>query len=492
MGWLDQLRSIWYRLPGPQRIFLIGVTAAIIIIVSLVGAWAGRQEYAVLYAELEAESAASIVDQLRSQNVKYKLSDGGRTIRVPKSDVYDARLRLASSGLPHAGGEGYEILDTNKMGWTDFVQKLQYRRALEGEISRTIQALDEIAHARVHIVIPEPTLFQEDEKPTTASVVVKLHGGARLGEPRVQGIVHLVSAAVEGLEPDHVTVLDTRGRLLSSPADETGLLGATSNQIYLTRTVEENLVRKAQTALEQVLGPHKAVVRVSAELDFESTETTQELFDAENPVVRSEQRSEQTSADAGTSEESTTNYEVSKTIKRSVDSPGKVKRISTSVFVDGTYDVSDTGERQYVPRTPAEMQKLTTLLQAAIGFDRDRGDQLSVENIAFDDTEMQRTMQEMEKSQRLEMIQKIGGVAVSLLLAVGALLVLMRLFRRTVVSGAGVGGAATTLQVDEDMGEMPAVRKDIRQLKLERKVEEISKQPPEEIVRIIRAWMYES
>ncbi len=489
MRWFEQVRAIWSRLPASQRVFMASVAVALVILVVLVASWAGRQEYSVLYANLDSESAGAIVDKLRAQDIDYRLKEGGRTILVPRARVYDARLDLASAGLPHAAGQGYEILDSNKMGWTDLVQKLQFRRALEGEISRTIATLDEIVSARVHLVMPEPSLFEQDEKPTTASVVIKLRTGASLRDAKVQGIVHLVSAGVEGLQPDNITVLDTRGRLLSRPVEGDTLLGNTADQIHLTGVIETGLARKAQSALEQVLGPNRAVVRVSAELDFERVETTREIFDSANPVVRSEQRTEQTSEDAGTSEESVTNYEISKTIQHAVDTPGTIKRLSASVFIDGTYETGEDATRGYVPRDAGEMQKLEALIKTAIGFDASRGDQLTMENIAFDDSDLMRSVEEMNRTHHLEMIQKIGSVVVSVLLAGGVLLVLLKLMRR---AGAGAPVAAEADAVaampdEDDSAVMPG--KDIRVLRLEKKVKEISALPPVEIARIIRTWM---
>ena len=491
MEWFEQLKKIWTRLPAAHRVFMATVAVALIILVVAVVSWASREELSVLYAKLEPEDAGSIVDELESMGVEYKLGDGGRTIEVPRGDVYEVRLQLASEGLPNATGQGYEILDSNKMGWTDFVQKLQYRRALEGELARTIQTLDEVAQARIHLVIPEPSLFQEDERPTTASVVLKLRPGASVRDPQVQGIVHMVSAGVEGLTAENVTVLDTSGRLLSKPTDADGLLGVTGDQIYLTRTVEEDLVRKAQSALERVLGPNKAVVRISAELDFERVETTREIYDNETPAVRSEQRTEQSEGDGGSTEESITNYELSKTIQHAIDQPGAIRRLSASVFVDGTYQTGEDGVRAYLPRGDEEMNKLISLIKAAIGYNVQRGDELSVENIAFDDTQMQQTVKEMEKVHQLEMIQKIGTVAVSLLLAGGALFILWKLLGRVAAPAAGGRAASTTRLIDdEDDDEKP--ERNIERMRMERKLKDIAEQPPEDIARVIRAWMQEA
>lgn len=492
MEWFEQLRLIWTRLPAPQRVFMLSVVAGLLVLLVLLGGWATREPYAVLYGDVDPAAASEIVQELDASKIKYKLQDGGRTLLVPKNVLYDARMRLASAGLPQAAGQGYEILDTNKMGWTDFVQKLQYRRALEGEIGRTIQSLDEIAQARVHLVIPEPSLFEEDEKPTTASVVLKLRNGSSLRETHVQGIVHLVAASVEGLDPGQVTIIDTRGRLLSRPVDGESLLGSTADHMQLVRSIEDGLVQKAQTALERVLGPNKSVVRVSVELDLERAETTREVYDAENPVVRSEQRSESTSGETGNSEQSTTNYEISKTVQHIVGSAGTVKRLSASVFVDGTYSNNAAGEREYVPRSPEELQKLSNLIQTALGYDPQRGDQLSVENIAFDDTEMQRTLEEMEQTHLLEMVHRLGGLAVTVLLAGGLLFILWRLvFRKP--TAVEVTGAVTEDEEEEVADELAQKARDKREMRLMKKVEEISKQhEPEDVARIIRAWMRES
>ncbi len=492
MGWFDQVKRIWNRLPSAHRVFMGVVAVALVILIVVVVSWAGREEFTVLYAKMEPEDASAVVDELTSMNIDYKLADGGRTVEVARGDVYEARLQLASEGLPQSSGQGYEILDTNKMGWTDFVQKLQYRRALEGELARTVQTLDEVAQARIHLVIPEPSLFQEDERPATASVVIKLRSGAALREPQVQGIVHMVAAGVEGLQADNVTVLDTSGRLLSKPSDAESLLGVTGDQIYLTRTIEEDLVRKAQTALERVLGPNKAVVRISADLDFERVETTREIYDSETPAVRSEQRTEQTAGDGGSTEESVTNYEISKTIQHAVDTPGTIRRLSASVFIDGTYETSEEGEREYVPRGSDEMEKLISLVKAAVGYSAERGDELSIENIAFDDTEMMQTVKEMQKVHQLEMIQKIGSVVVSLLLAAGAIFILWKLLARA--SAPAAGGRVSNMPglEDEEDEEESRPARDLRQIRLERKIKDLSEQPAEDIARVIRAWLQEA
>ncbi len=497
MDLFEQIKTIWDRLPGQQRVFMVFIIITLIAVIVIGGTWAGRVEYGVLYSNLSSEDMGDIVQELESRGVKHKLTNNGTTVSVPKTSIHETRLSLASAGLPSAGGQGYELLDSNKMGWTDFVQKIQSRRALEGEIGRTISSLQEVASARVHLVIPESALFAKDEKPVTASVVVNLKSGRQLQDSHVQGIIHLVAAGVEGLQPTNITVLDTSGRLLSRPSDD-GLLSTSSDQLQLTATVENSLIRKVQTALERVLGPNKAVVRISTQLDFQQSETTSETYDSENPAVRSEMRSESSGGDDGTNEESTTNYEVSKTIQRVVHTPGTIERLSVSVFIDGTYSTDEEGVKEYVPRSDLEMLQLTNLVKASLGFDPARGDELSIENIAFDNTEMDNTLVQLQKDQQMQMIEKMGGLAVSVILAAGALFILWRLIRKmTVVQVApGAGGRASgadgSAGLIDDLDDTDVKTTDIKQLRLQKKLEEISKSEPDDIARIITAWMREA
>jgi flagellar M-ring protein FliF len=487
---LEQLRRIWERLPGTQRATIVMIGIALVAIIIFVGTWASRTEYAVLYGNLDPEDAGAVTEELRSQNVAYKLGNGGRTVLVPNDKVYDTRLTLASAGLPNNNSQGYELLDTSKLGWTDFVQKLQFRRALEGEIGRTIQSLDAVQAARVHIVMPEPSLFVEETRQPTASIMVKVRPGASLREAEVRGIVHLVASSVEGLQPGQVTVIDTSGRLLSSPQDPNDLLGSSSDQLTLARSIEEGLARKAQSALEQVLGPNRAVVRVAAEIDLERAERTREIYDGENPVVRSEQRSQQETADAGTSESATTNYEISKTIERIVDTPGSIRRLTASVFVDGSYQVAPTGERTYVPRSAEEMQKLTSLIKNVIGYSADRGDELSVENLPFDDTEAERAREALEKTQGFDKLREIAGTALPALIGLGALGLLWRMVSRA-RSGFALAQTAALTEGELEPTRALLPRKGEEALRMEKRLRQVSQESPETIARVVRAWLTE-
>lgn len=489
---LGKLGQFWSRLNSNQKVLVGGLSAAFVALVLFVLSWASQPDYAVLFANLEPADGSSILDRLRTDKIPYQVRDGGRTILVPQNSVHETRLSLAGAGLP-GSGTGYEILDTNKLGWTDFVQKLQYRRALEGEIARTIQTLEEVQAARVHLVIPEPSLFVSEEKPTTASVVLRMKPGGRLAAPQVRGIVHLVSSAVEGLHPEDVTLLDVMGNLLSQPHQDP-LVGVTSDQISLVRGLEEQLTGKVQTLLETVLGPGKAVVRIAAEMSFEKKEETLESYDAESPVVRSEERTDQTGSDGSKTESATTNYEISKKVAHISSPTGQIKRLTASVFVDGTY--GGTGKQKtYVPRTADELTKFENIIRTAVGFDPARGDLLTVENVQFDTSAIDRERKEMENAGRLELLMNVGSKVGSAALVLIVLFMLVKVLRRS----TSESGERSTRGVDVTVGgggpallESKHVEEDIEFKRIQYKLQELAKEKPEDLGRLVRIWLRES
>lgn len=491
MNLLERAARIWRRLPPRQRgLFALGGVGFLVLFIAVL-TWAMRPEYGVLYSNLDPADAGTIIDRLKSDNVSYQLRDDGRTVLVPAKSVHELRLNMAGAGLP-SSGTGYEILDNSKLGWTDLVQKVQNRRALEGEIARTIQTLHEIQSARVHLAIPEPTLFASQEKPTTASVVLQLKPGARLNPGQVRGIVHLVSSSVEGLLTENVTLLDSQGTLLSSPAADP-LAGGTSDQLGIVRDVEDTLTQKVETLLDTVLGPGKSVVRIAVKMDFEHTETTLESFDADNPVVRSEQKSAVTDPDGNKTETGTTNYEISKRVERKTGPPGVIDRLTASVFVDGTYQTADDGTQTYVPRSTEEMAKFENIIKTALGFDAKRGDQLTVENIAFDNSAQQTEREEQVKDRKMEMLLQVGGRVGSVVVAVLVLFLFLRALRRSSVFASGSSSVALesggrSLDRATHVLDRPESTEADR---IRQRVLQLGREKPEEVSRLLRAWLRE-
>ena len=398
-----------------------GAAAAGVVVLWL---WLQKPELQILYSNLSAEDASAVVGKLRDGHIPYELSSDGAAILVPSDQVHELRLQLASQGLPQGGGVGFELFDRNTFGATEFVQKLNYKRALQGELTRTISQLSEVSQARVHLVTPERALFSDRQEAPRASVVLTLRPGRVLSETQVQGVVHLVASSVEGLQPDAVTVVDSHGRILSkSSGGESETFKMTNSQLDYRRAVEKDMENKIQTMLEQVVGPGKAAVRVSAVLDLRQVELTEEKFDPDTAAVRSEQRSQekasgssesgasgipgvtsnvppaaQTQAPAaanGTTNQNNSqkkneviNYELSKTVSRIIEPVGTIKTLSVAALVDGTYEAAkgtnNQATRKYVPRTAEEMKKLEDLVKNAMGYSQTRQDQVVVTNVPFE------------------------------------------------------------------------------------------------------------
>ncbi len=408
---MDQAKKLYQDLTLRQRI----VTASVLVLVMAgflaLFLFTNRSAYRVLYSDLSPEDAADVVNWLKNEKIPYQVANGGDTIKVPEDKVYDARLSLASAGLPKGGNVGFEIFDQTGLGVTDFVQHINYQRALQGELERTIERFPQVKTARVHLAQPKDSLFVTDRQEPTASVVLTLKRGRELNQTQVQGIVHLVASAVPRLSDKNVTVVDTSGRVLyENDLQKDELTGLTSAQLVYQRRLEEYYKHKIQSMLENVLGPNRAVARVSAEIDFDRVQISEDRYDPDTAAIRSEQKILETRKDSEasgipgvkgglasklqgnlgqiepglvkTKEETTTNYEITRMQRQVSGSVGKLKRLSVAVLVDGIYK-KEGEEEAYVPRSPEEMANLEKIVKAAMGFSEERGDEVSVLNVPF-------------------------------------------------------------------------------------------------------------
>jgi len=404
---IGDIGRAWQNAAPAQRLGLGAFAVICLGLLALVGSMARKPQYAVLYANLQQEDAAAVVQRLRDMKVLYRVSGGG-TIEAPADTIHELRLDLAAEALPGGGQSGFELFDRTRLGLTDFGERLNYQRALQGELARTIAHLDAVEEARVHIALPAERLYTGEQKAPTSSVVLKLQGAQTLNAAQVRSIVHLVSGAVEGLDPESVAVLDTRGRLLSNPDDSgprgTGLAAA-SNQLQLRREYEQGIEAAVQSMLDGVLGPGKSVVRASAELVFESVERERETYEpAEegNGVLESRREFRETyrgttegaaigvpgvSSNTGSSaskvaiahkpgadeyeqSEVSAQYLVSRQRERRLQPPGQVKQISLSVFIDKEADLG-------------EVEDLSEAVAAAAGLDPTRGDAVVITRMPF-------------------------------------------------------------------------------------------------------------
>ncbi len=393
-GWDTKKKIVFIALA------IVGISAVILLIT-----WAQAPTYQVLYTNLQPQDAGAIVAKLQEMKIPYKTN--ATSILVPAEKVYDLRLQLASMGLPRGGGVGFEIFDKMGFGTTEFVQKINLKRALQGELARTIRSLQEVQECRVHLSIPERSIFTTEQEPASASVLLKLYPGVRLSKKQIVGITHLVASAVEGLEPENVTIIDDRGNVLSTKEDEVAML--TTSQLEYQRAVEKDLEKRVVSILEPVVGKGKVRAKARVNIDFTKIEETKEFFDPDGQVVRSEQKlveQKNTPSPQGVpgvqsnlpgksttragvfssgsvKQTQTINYEISKVVSHVIAPVGKIKRLSIAVIVDGKYTKDKSGKEKYVPRSEEEIANYEDLIKKAVGFSEERGDEIKVLNMPF-------------------------------------------------------------------------------------------------------------
>lgn len=503
-----QLTGLVGRLSSAQKMMIGFVTlaavAGIIVLVTVVNA----PTYSNLFKNLSPEDASKIVGKLKEKSIPYQLDDGGKSILVPKQNVYEMRLALAGEGLPQSSVIGYEIFDRTNLGISDFVQKVNYRRALEGELARTILTLEEVEAARVHLVVPEKVLFKEDEKPSTASVVLKLRSSKPLKAEVVQGIAHLVSSSVEGLESGNVTIVDSRGRLLSDVHKPNSVAALTATQYEMQQQVEAYLGQKAQMLLEGVVGNGNAIVQVNAELDFRQVERTLELYDPDKTAVRSEQINEEKSSSGDSLPPSTrsntvTNYEVNKTVEHIVENLGSIKRLTVAALVNGVPStVTREGQKvtEIQPRPEQEMRQLTDLVRKAVGFNPVRNDEVSVTNLTFGThlPEQEFVYRSSPLGDWTEYKEQVF-LGIAMLGTVLVLWSLMRRFRSRIelpVFETEVQSLGAQLDAKRSMIELPNPEEEISTdalLRNERRkrISEYIREKPGDSARLLKVWLTE-
>lgn len=418
LEFFQNIKTKLQSLSTPQKIFYTGSLAVLIGSLAFLFYTVNRVDYAPLYTKMSEEDLGSVVDALKAKKIPYQLTSA-HSISVPKDRLYEVRLALATDGVLKGSGVGFEIFDQQKLGSTDFVQKINYQRALQGELSRTINRLNQVEESRVHLVIPSESLFVEDQKQPSAAVVVKLRPGAKLAPQEVQGIVNLVCSAVQGLNDDKVTVLSTDGHVLFKKNAGDDSLQMSNVQMQYKTNVENDLRNKVLAMLDPVVGANRAVARVSTDIDFSNVKVSEDRYDPDSSVIRSQQRSTETtnggeigakgnpdvpinvesklmqtpSKEGGPQQKTasrqkeTVNYEISHTTRQITQTPGNIKKISVAVIVDGPYEMKPDSTGKQVPtfvgRTPQQIKTLEDIVRKAVGYNEARGDQITVTDIPF-------------------------------------------------------------------------------------------------------------
>jgi flagellar M-ring protein FliF len=476
----QQLAGIWKQLGLNQRISVVMATLA--TIVGLVGLayWSSRVDYALLYGKLDEAEASKVIAALDEAKVPYKISRAGGSILVPSDKVYQLRMQMAGKGIPRGEGVGFEIFDKANFGISDFVQRANYTRAVQGELARTISQLDQVESARVMIVMPENRLLNDSQRKPTASIFVRVKGNGQLPTSAVNSIRFLVANSVEGLQANNVSVVDNQGNVLSENQENDSIAGLSGNQLSARRNFEQYLTKKAEGMLEKVLGSGQAVVRVSADINWDTITTTEEKFDPDGQVVRtsvindentdtaainsggapggaananSDGSSPATNAAAATpapvgnsshTRKKVTNssYEINKITSNILKAAGGLKRISSAVFIAQRFE-GKGADRKAVPRTPEELQKIRRIVQSALGIqengDANRKDEITLEEMPFNDqlsTDLTQQFDQQEKRQYwFELAQKLVYPA----LALGILFMFWRALKQTKTDEIPIG-----------------------------------------------------
>ena len=520
----SQVQDGFTALSPSRKFMVLGIIAAVVAGFVVLMLWANRPDFQVIYSGLSPEDAGAIVAKLKERKVPFQLAANGTAVMVPKEVIEETRLYLATEGLPAGGAVGMELFNKVSLGATDFVQRLNYQRALQGELERTIKKIREVNQVRVHLNIPKESLFIEEAREPSASVMLKLHAGRTLTRSQLEGIVHLVASSVEGLKARNISVVDASGGLLYSMDEEADGALMTAKQIEYRRNLEKTMADRVTSMLERVVGPGKALARVTADLNFQQISTSEEIYDPDRSGVRSEQRSTEKSSGPGRGvsgvpteryetggrpreaaaaegqqeifekSEETTNYEITRINRQTVTPGGEIKRLTVAVMVDGTYteEVKEGKKvKTFVPIPENKKKDLADLVKSAVGYDETRGDIVEVRSVPFF------TPEEFKVGliERLaDFLRQYSKLAFNVLLIVLFFLFIVRpvvaWIKRESEAGLLAPPPPEALPAAEEAEALP--EPEVEKGRLTRdQVLTVARQNPERTVNLIRSWIDE-
>ena len=500
----EELQNTWQKLNKGVQILIIILTVIMAGVFGYLIFRGASSNYQPLFTNLTTDDTAAIVERLDENNVDYQLGGNGNTILVPESEIHRLRLDMASAGLPDQGVVGFEIFNSSDFGTTEFERRVNYYRALGGELSRSIQSISGIEFARVQITPPEESLFLDEEKSATASVMVKLDAGYNMSSERVNAVQNLVASGVQDLPLEEVTIVDTRGNLLSQPSNSGDNNWSNPQNFSMQQEFESSLKNDLTVLLTKVLGPDNFAVQVNANLNFDQRQSESKTYSPvvdDSGIVRSEERNTETQengvtggapgtdanipqyqgegAGEGSSyerENTITNYEINERIEQHVYAPGEVERLSVSVMVD-----QETDEET--------LAQIRNAVGAAIGYNEERGDVLNITSIAFDDSlenAAQEAMQARADAERRQMYI-YGGLILLVLILTSALIIY--LYRK---KPASERGGQVDISVEEDEEEIDLFEPDADQrkrAKIKNELENMIHSDPENAAKLIRSWL---
>ena len=507
----EQVKAFFSRLSVSQKVFLVSVVLLSFAAIWLVTSLANTLTYSVLFSNLDARDSAMIIEKLKEQKVPYQLSGAGTVVSVPDSRVGELRIQLASEGLPQGGAIGFEIFDKSSLSTTDFVQNINYLRAIEGELGRSLSQLREIQSAKVHISLPKKSVFVSEQEQAKASIVIRPRPGAVLSHSLIPAIIHLTAQSVEGLRPEHIAVIDVNGQLLSKPRDTiNGLQAQNDSQYAYQRTMEQSYTQKIVGLLEPIVGQGKVRANVQLQLDFSQVQVTEQLVDPDRTVKISEKSdssknsqgasggipgvggnvaSAAVSSPAGAdgasskSESTITNYEISKTTTQTIKPLGVIQRVSAAVVLDNITQVQLTdGEmvKQSIPQSPEMLDSIRKIVQAAVGFDSERGDLVEVANLPFDTSgqlEGDYFYQRQRSKDLIDLLVRYGSIVLGGLLVF--FLLLRPILRRvTRIVSKALSPSAAELKIPQVVSEkLDAIQSAKDEIEIEQELRERYKVP---------------
>ncbi len=503
---IAQVSAIWEKLSLQQRIIISALVGFMFFGLFGLVLWSGSSSESGggsssgmkrLYSGIAIEEMAEITEQLEKGSFKYDLRHDGTSIYVPSENLYEVRMSLAREGLPVSRGTGFELFDKVSLGATDFEQKVKMKRAIQGELTRTIESIREIESVRIHVVMSEESIFLEEQKPAKASVKLKVRSGRKLTKDQVRGISYLVSNSIESMDASDVTIIDNTGRLLSNPYSDDPAALASSRNIELQTNVEMQLQRKVERLLSGVFGQGKTSITIAADLDFDQVESTLEKFNPEGKVVRSEERDETSVKNAPdgdrTNERSLSNYEIDKTVERIIREVGNVKRLTVAVIVNGTYNTDEEGKRTYASRTPEELTSLESIIKNAVGYDLTRGDKISVQSMKFDESRDIALAMENEVMSKGANTSKYINYVVLLIILIIAIIIIVQLSKSMVEAMNPPMPEVEIPNIVEEEEQIVEIPKNIaRSNELLERVEIMTENDPNNVAKIIKDWLNET
>lgn len=487
---VTQVSGAVQRMPSSRRALLVGGLAIVAAAVIGVGMWASQPAWVVLYGGVSLGDAALMTDALEKAGLRNRLGSDGSSVMVAKEDYARARVLLAKSELPAGGHKGYEVLD-GKSDWgvTDFMQRVNYQRALEGELARSISGTTGVERADVHLTIPEPTALRRADRPAKAAVRLRMRSGMILAPGAVQGIIATVSNSVDRLSPENVVITDETGRLLSGPSDDGSLMGGASRRMEMQQSIENYLAGKAERLLETVAGLGRPRVQVSASLNFDQVERTIESFDPDGQVLTAEGRSEtEATAEGGGAQTIVNNtYQNSRRLEKMLSAGGGVTRLTVSVLLDERAIQADTASRTPVADRIASVD---ALVRNAVGYDSVRGDRLTVRAVPFEVIPID-TVAAAPPRDLLGLVERFARPAIGLVAIIALLIVALKTIKALQPTRVAGAAASRTPLPPSLETVVPPLGPPPETVLLKNRVVEETQQRPELMAQAVRAWMTE-